>query len=60
MADDAEMIWLPGGRFRMGSDALYAKEAPARDVGVSGFWTDRREVTNSQFRAFGLIGKVCT
>jgi formylglycine-generating enzyme required for sulfatase activity len=52
MADDDGMIWLPGGRFRMGSDAHYTEEAPAHDVEVSGFWIDRTQVTNRQFAAF--------
>ena len=51
MADDG-MIWLPGGRFRMGSDVHYAEEAPAHEVEVSGFWIDRTPVTNRQFAAF--------
>jgi formylglycine-generating enzyme len=52
MADDDGMIWLPGGRFRMGSDAHYREEAPAHEVEVSGFWIDRTQVTNRQFAAF--------
>jgi formylglycine-generating enzyme required for sulfatase activity len=51
MTDDA-MIWLPGGRFRMGSDVHYAEEAPAHEVEVTGFWIDRTPVTNRQFAAF--------
>jgi sulfatase modifying factor 1 len=47
-----DMVWLPGGRFRMGSDAHYREEAPAHDVEVSGFWIDRAPVTNRQFAAF--------
>jgi len=46
------MIWIPGGTFRMGSDRHYAEEAPAHDVTVSGFWIDRTPVTNRQFRKF--------
>src|SRR5512146_1673243 len=51
MTDDA-MIWLPGGRFRMGSDVHYAEEAPAHEVEVSGFWIDPTPVTNRQFAQF--------
>jgi formylglycine-generating enzyme required for sulfatase activity len=46
------MNWIPGGRFRMGSDSHYAEEAPAHDVDVSGFWMDRAPVTNKAFAAF--------
>ena len=46
------MIWLPGGRFRMGSDVHYREEAPAHEVIVSGFWVDATPVTNRQFAAF--------
>ncbi len=46
------MIWLPGGRFRMGSDVHYREEAPAHDVSVSGFWIDATPVTNRQYAAF--------
>jgi formylglycine-generating enzyme len=47
-----EMIWIPGGTFRMGSDAHYPDEAPAHRVTVSGFWIDRTQVTNAAFRRF--------
>ena len=53
--DDAltrDMIWIPGGTFRMGSDHHYPEEAPAHRVSVDGFWIDRTPVTNRQFKAF--------
>ncbi|MER2510735.1 MAG: formylglycine-generating enzyme family protein [Amaricoccus sp.] len=46
------MIWVPGGRFRMGSDAHYPDERPAHEVVVDGFWMDRTPVTNRRFRRF--------
>jgi formylglycine-generating enzyme required for sulfatase activity len=49
-ADD--MVWIPGGTFRMGSDKHYPEEAPAREVEVSGFWIGRASVTNDAYRAF--------
>ena len=52
MAQGDDMVWIPGGRFRMGSDSHYPEEAPAHDVVVSGFWIDRTPVTNRQFAAF--------
>ena len=51
-ADDKDMIWIPGGTFRMGSDKHYPEEAPVHRVTVSGFWIDRTPVTNRQFKEF--------
>jgi hypothetical protein len=48
----SDMIWIPGGTFRMGSDRHYPEEAPFHRVAVDGFWIDATPVTNSQFRAF--------
>jgi formylglycine-generating enzyme len=58
----ADMIWIPGGTFRMGSDRHYAEEAPAHRVAVDAFWIDRglcahqrqvpAPVTNREFRNF--------
>jgi sulfatase modifying factor 1 len=39
-----DMIWIPGGTFRMGSDHHYPEEAPAHRVTVDGFWIDRTPV----------------
>src|SRR5262249_54977250 len=47
-----DMIRIPGGTFRMGSDKHYPEEAPVHRVTVNGFWIDRTPVTNAQFRAF--------
>jgi formylglycine-generating enzyme len=47
-----DMIFIPGGTFRMGSDMHYPEEAPAHRVTVNGFWIDRTPVTNRQFRKF--------
>ena len=46
------MVWIPGGRFLMGSDHHYPEEAPAHPVEVEGFWMDRAPVTNAEFQAF--------
>ncbi|MEB3257135.1 MAG: formylglycine-generating enzyme family protein [Cyanobacteriota bacterium] len=46
------MVWIPGGRFLMGSDQHYPEEAPAHWVEVTGFWIDRAPVTNAQFLKF--------
>jgi formylglycine-generating enzyme len=47
-----DMAWVPGGRFRMGSDHHYPEEAPARDVEVGGLWVSRTTVTNDEFAGF--------
>ena len=47
-----DMVWIPGGTFRMGSDDHYPEEAPAHRVTVDGFWIDRTPVTNRQFKQF--------
>src|SRR5437870_2642964 len=46
------MIWVPGGTFRMGSNKHYPEEAPVHRVTVDGFWIDRTPVTNREFRKF--------
>jgi formylglycine-generating enzyme len=51
-AADPQMLWIPGGTFRMGSDRHYPEEAPVHRVTVDGLWIDRTPVTNRQFRDF--------
>ena len=56
------MAWIPGGEFSMGCadprGQPFGGPDPMRDarpihrVHVDGFWMDRTEVTNDQFRAF--------
>src|SRR5580692_6459719 len=48
----ADMVFVPGGEFRMGSDHHYPEEAPAHRVSVGGFWIDPTPVTNRQFKQF--------
>jgi len=50
-ADDAPMIYIAGGTFRMGSDD-FADASPMHEVTVDGFWMDEHEVTNGQFARF--------
>ncbi|MBM7482449.1 sulfatase modifying factor 1 [Bradyrhizobium sp. USDA 3686] len=47
-----EMVFIPGGTFRMGSDHHYPEEAPSHRVAVDGFCIDRTPVTNRQFKQF--------
>jgi formylglycine-generating enzyme len=51
-ARHADMVWIPRGTFRMGSDKHYAEEAPVHRVAVDALWIDRTPVTNRQFREF--------
>jgi sulfatase modifying factor 1 len=48
------MVWIPGGTFRMGSDAPYAfpNEGPAHEVTVAGFFLAIHPVTNAEFARF--------
>jgi formylglycine-generating enzyme required for sulfatase activity len=48
----ADMVWIPGGEFQMGSDDHYPEEAPAHRVRVDGFWIDQAPVTNADFTEF--------
>src|SRR5271168_1981442 len=47
-----DMLWIPGGLFRMGSEDFYPEERPVHNVSVDGFWMDRYTVTNAQFARF--------
>jgi sulfatase modifying factor 1 len=46
------MVEVPSGTFRMGSDRFYPEERPVREVSVEGFWIDRHPVTVAEFRRF--------
>lgn len=45
-------VKLPGGKFVMGEEDVYAEEGPKREVSVDGFAIDPHEVTNRQFAEF--------
>jgi formylglycine-generating enzyme required for sulfatase activity len=47
-----DMIWVPGGTFKMGSEQHYPEEQPVHRVSVDGFWIDRYPVTNERFQQF--------
>lgn len=48
------MVWIPGGRFLMGSNnpMAWEEERQVHPVQVSGFWMQAHEVSNRQFAAF--------
>lgn len=48
----ADMVWIPGGSFLMGSEQFYPEERPIRRVAVDDFWMDAHPVTNAEFREF--------
>jgi len=52
--DDMAMIYMPDGTFQMGSDSSDTDasddEFPQHPVTLDGFWIDRTEVTNAQYR----------
>ena len=66
LAADAEkptgMVWVPGGKFAMGTDEkeAYPAERPAHRVKVDGFWMDETEGTNAQFAKFVEATKYVT
>lgn len=51
---ESGMVWIPGGKFIMGTDEeeAYPAEKPAVEVEVRGFWMDTHEVTNAEFAKF--------
>lgn len=44
-------VWVPGGRFQMGSDDGRSSEKPLHQVTLDGFWLGKYEVTHGQWRA---------
>jgi sulfatase modifying factor 1 len=52
MAATDEMVAIPAGRYRIGSDEHYPEERPARDVEVGAFVIDVTPVTNRAFAHF--------
>ena len=61
--DGKGMAWVAGTSFRMGASvgdsAANADEMPPREVRVDGFWIDRTEVTNDEYRSCVSAG-ACT
>jgi formylglycine-generating enzyme required for sulfatase activity len=56
---DAEMVYVPSGKFTMGSDSGDPDESPVHTVYLDGFWIDRTEVTNAAFQKCVASG-VCS
>jgi formylglycine-generating enzyme len=51
-ASHPNMIWIPGGTFRMGSHDHSPEEAPAHCTAADGLWIGCTPVTNRQFKQF--------
>jgi len=43
------MVYVPAGRFLMGSEQGEDDERPAHEVSLDAFWIDQTEVTNAQY-----------
>ena len=50
--DGMELVYVPAGRFEMGSEAGNPNQAPLHSVLLDGYWLDRTEVTNEMFVRF--------
>lgn len=50
------MVYVPSGTFTMGSETGDANERPVHNVWLNGFWIDRYEVTNAQYRKCEAAG----
>jgi len=47
-----DMIFIPGGTFKMGRDDGQPQERPGHRVAVEGFFLDNTEVTNAEYTEF--------
>jgi formylglycine-generating enzyme required for sulfatase activity len=50
--DRADMVLVSAGEFWMGSDGGDERSRPRRRIHLDGYYLDRYEVTNAQFKAF--------
>src|SRR5690606_1962055 len=52
--EEPGMVYIPGGKFKMGGKSEQAgeDEFPVHEVEISSFWMDETEVTNRQFTKF--------
>jgi formylglycine-generating enzyme required for sulfatase activity len=49
---DVEMVYIPAGKFIMGSDERMPDETPSHEVYVKAFYIDKYEVTNGRYEKF--------
>lgn len=55
--DGMRMVYVPAGKFIMGSDDGGADERPARSVNLDAYWIDQYEVTNKMYKSCVDAGK---
>ena len=46
------MVWVPGGKFSMGSPDGFPDELPIHEVALDGYWIDETELTVAEFKRF--------
>ena len=49
---NTNLVWIPDGSFKMGSNTGDNDERPVHNVKLRGFWIGKFEVTNAEFAAF--------
>jgi hypothetical protein len=54
------MVRMPAGTFRTGSDRHYAEEAPSHKVRVDGFWIDRYILDTSFEPTWDELGRLAS
>jgi serine/threonine-protein kinase len=57
--DGMTMVYVPAGKFEMGSEDGYSDEKPVHTVELSAYWIDKYEVSNGQYAKCVAAG-VCT
>jgi len=57
--DGMRMVYIPEGKFNMGSDSYQDDEKPVHSVYLDAFWIDQYEVTNGMY-AKCIEAKKCT
>src|SRR4030095_11116170 len=50
--DLKDMVLIKGGKFLMGSENFYLEEKPVHEVTVDGFYINKYEVTNEDYKKF--------
>jgi len=49
--DGATLVYVPAGKFTMGSDSGDYDQIPVHEIHLNAFWIDQKEVTNKQYAA---------
>jgi serine/threonine-protein kinase len=58
-SDDMTMVYVPAGKFEMGSEDGYSNEKPVHTVELSAYWIDKYEISNAQYARCVAAGS-CT